>query len=64
VPFKRHAEHRHHIPKRRYRVANWPDYDAAPRQRGSPTLWFTDEAIAAWRQNPESRRAASRIIPP
>jgi Transposase DDE domain len=49
VPFKLHAEHRHHIPKRRYRVTNWPDYDAAQRQRGSLTLWFTDEAIAAWR---------------
>jgi Transposase DDE domain len=54
VPFKLHAEHRHHIPKRRYRVTNWPDYDAALRQRGSLTLWFTDEAIAAWRAEPRT----------
>jgi hypothetical protein len=54
VPFKLHAEHRHHIPKRRSRVTNWPDYDAALRQRGSLKLWFTDEAIAAWRAEPRT----------
>jgi Transposase DDE domain len=27
---------------------NWPEYDAALRQRGSLTVWFTDAAIAAW----------------
>ncbi len=48
VPFKHHAEHRHHIPKPRYRVTNWPEYDAALRRRGSLTVWFTDEAVAAW----------------
>jgi transposase len=54
VPFKHHAEHRHHIPQRRYRVTNWPEYDAALRQRGSLTVWFTDEAIAAWRAEPRT----------
>ena len=48
MPFKHHAAHRHHIPKPRYRVTKWPEYDAALRQRGSLTVWFTDEAIAAW----------------
>jgi hypothetical protein len=47
VPFKHHADQRHHIPKPRYRVTNWPEYDAALRRRGSLTIWFTDEAIAA-----------------
>jgi hypothetical protein len=27
-------------------VTNWPDYDAALRQRGSLTVWFTEAAIA------------------
>jgi hypothetical protein len=54
VPFKHHAEHRHHIPKPRYRVTNGPDYDAALRRRGSLTVWFTDEAIAAWRAEPRT----------
>jgi hypothetical protein len=54
VPFKHHAEHRHHIPKPRYRVTNWPEYDAALRRRGSLTVWFTDEAVAAWRVEPRT----------
>jgi heme-degrading monooxygenase HmoA len=62
VPFKLHAEYHHHIPKPRYRVTNRADYDAALRQRGSLTVWFTDDAIAAWRQNPASPRAASRAL--
>jgi hypothetical protein len=45
LPFKYHAEHRHRIPKARYRVTNWSEYDASLRQRGSLTVWFTDEAI-------------------
>jgi hypothetical protein len=55
VPFKRHAEHRHHISKPRYRVTNRPDYDAALRQRGSLIVWSTKAAIAAWQA--ESRTA-------
>jgi len=35
-------------------VTNWPDYDAALRQRGSLTVWFTEEAIAAWRAEPRT----------
>jgi IS5 family transposase len=54
VPFKHHAEHRHHIPKPRYRVTNWPEYDAALKRRGSLTVWFTDEAVQAWRAEPRT----------
>src|SRR5205085_8522957 len=31
-------------------------YDAALRQRGSLTVWFTEEAIAAWRAEPRTTR--------
>jgi hypothetical protein len=48
VPFKANQDRRHHIPKQRHQVTNWPEYDAALRQRGSLTVWFTDAAIAAW----------------
>jgi hypothetical protein len=54
VPFKYHAEHRHHIPKPRYRVTNWSEYDASLKRRGSLTVWFTDEAIQAWRAEPRT----------
>src|SRR3954464_5751967 len=54
VPFKTNQDRRHHIPKQRYRVTNWPAYDAALRQRGSLTVWFTEAAIAAWRAAPRT----------
>ena len=56
VPFKAHAARRHHIPKQRHRVTNWAEYDAALRQRGSLTVWFTDAAIAARRAEPRTTR--------
>ncbi len=48
VPFQLNQDRRHHIPRQRRKVTNWPAYDASLRQRGSLTIWFTDEAIAAW----------------
>src|SRR5689334_13569868 len=56
VPFKANAARRHRIPKQRHRVTNWAAYDAALRQRGSLTVWFTDEAIAAWHAEPRTTR--------
>ena len=54
MPFQANAARRHHIPKQRYRVTNWAEYDAALRQRGSLTVWFSDEAMAAWRAEPRT----------
>jgi Transposase DDE domain len=48
MPYKFNESRRHKIPKARYRVTNWPAYDAALRQRGSLTVWFTEAAIASW----------------
>jgi hypothetical protein len=56
MPFKANAARRHRIPKQRYRVTNWAEYDAALRQRGSLTVWFSEEAIAAWRAEPRRTR--------
>src|SRR4051812_29417329 len=50
------TDRRHHIPKQRHQVTNWAEYDAALRQRGSLTVWFTDAAIAAWRADPRTTR--------
>src|SRR3954467_8447193 len=56
VPFKLNRDRRHHIPRQRHKVANWREYDASLRQRGSLTVWFTDEAIAAWAAEPRTSR--------
>src|SRR4051812_2599727 len=54
MPFKANAPRRHHIPKQRRRVTNWAEYDAALRQRGSLTVWFTEAAVAAWEAEPRT----------
>jgi hypothetical protein len=56
MPHKYHADRRHRIPRVQYRVRNWRDYEAGLRQRGSLTIWFTEDAVAAW-------RAAARTTP-
>ena len=60
VPFKlnqhRHRHRRRHIPRARRRVTNWPAYDASLRQRGSLTVWFTDEGIESWQAEPRTTR--------
>jgi len=48
MPFKLNQDRRHHIPRQRRKVTNWPAYEAGLCQRGSLTVWFSDDAIAAW----------------
>src|SRR5436305_7075040 len=56
LPFKLNQAGRRHIPRQRRKVTNWPAYDASLRQRGSLTVWFTAEAIVAWRAEPRTTR--------
>src|SRR4051812_31170247 len=56
VPFKLNQNCRRHIPRQQRKVTNWPAYDASLRQRGSLTVWFSDEAVEAW----EAERRTSR----
>jgi len=54
LPFKLNQHCRHHIPKQKHKLMNWHEYDASLRQRGSLTVWFTDEAIEGWRAEPRT----------
>jgi len=56
MPYKFNESRRHKIPTAQYRVTNWPDYDAALIRRGSLTVWFTEEAVAAWHASPTGER--------
>src|SRR5215212_7524599 len=56
LPFKLNQDRRHHIPEQKRTVTNWRDYDESLRRRGSLTVWFSDEAVAAW----EAERRTSR----
>src|SRR5918995_525568 len=56
LPFKLNQAGRHHILRQKHKVTNWREYDASLRQRGSLTVWFTDEAIEAWAAEPRTTR--------
>ena len=54
MPFKANAARRHRIPKQRHQVTNWAEDDAGLRARNSLIVWFTAEAIEAWRAEPRT----------
>lgn len=48
MPFKFNATRRHRIPRARYRVRNWPAYEAGLKRRGDLTLWIDEAALDGW----------------
>ena len=48
MPNKHNSSRRHHIPKMKFKVKNWAEYDAGLRRRGSLTLWVTPEVLSGW----------------
>jgi IS5 family transposase len=42
--------------KRQYRLRNWPQYNKALVQRGSLTLWVSDEVLTRWRNHERTGR--------
>jgi hypothetical protein len=40
--------------KKSYKTTNWPEYEAGLRQRGSPTVWISEDEIKGW--GPPKRR--------
>jgi hypothetical protein len=47
--------------KARYHVKNWAEYDRALQQRGSLTVWLSDEAIQAWAYHGPRTRGGQRV---
>ena len=60
MPDKYNEPRRHKIPRARYRIQNWPEYDRALQRRGDLTVWVTPEAIAAWCPPRGGRRGRPR----
>ena len=56
VPFKHQADRRHRTPRARYRVTNWPAYEARLRRHGNLTLWLDQAGLAGWRVRAGSGR--------
>ena len=65
MPFKFHEPHRHRVPKARYRVTNWAEYDRGLVQRGDVRVWISAEALACWkaacRSTPGGQRRFSNL---
>src|SRR3954462_3101037 len=64
VPFKLNQDRRHHIPRQKRKLTNWREYDASLRQRGSLTVWFTEEAVQAWQAEPRAARGGQPAYSP
>ncbi len=56
MPYKHNQNRRHKFDKASYKVRNWPEYDQALKNRGSLTVWFTEEAIKAWQPDNISKK--------
>src|SRR3954447_7105833 len=56
MPYKHNEPRRHKIPKAKYKVSNWREYDQALQQRGNLTVWVTPEALEAWAPEKTGRR--------
>jgi len=48
MPHKTNKKRRNQIPKSSYRVSNWHEYNEALKQRGSMTIWLSQDAINGW----------------
>jgi hypothetical protein len=61
MPFKHNTSRRHHIPKARRRITNWPAYEAGLRQRGDVTFWLDEAALSGWQAPRRTSRGGQRI---
>lgn len=59
--YKHNEACRHKISRSKYRVTNWHGYEAALQRRGNLTVWFTEEARAAWIAGPTGQRGAQPV---
>ncbi len=46
--------------KTKYRVSNWRDYERSLKERGSVTVWFSEEAVSGWTPENSGVRGGQR----
>ena len=54
---------RHKFTKKSYNVRDWAKYDEGLKNRGRLTIWFSEDAIAAWNhvQPDKMKRGGQRV---
>ena len=58
MKYPKRSQYKHS--KSRYRVRNWPEYESALRCRGDVTVWFSENALDAWRAEPSGKPGGQR----
>ena len=48
MPYMLKDSVRHKFTKKSYNVRDWAKYDEGLKNRGSLTIWFSEDAVAAW----------------
>ncbi len=48
MPHKFNADRGDRIPKKKYRVTNWTEYNEGLRRRGDLAVWISEDALALW----------------
>lgn len=48
-------------PKDNYKILNWSSYNASLKQRGSITVWFSEDAIESWQYRGKRERGGKII---
>ncbi|MEM6943022.1 MAG: transposase [Pseudomonadota bacterium] len=65
MPFKYNQPHRDHIPRARYKVTNWAEYERGLVRRGDLRFWISDDALEGWiapyRKTPGGQREYSNV---
>ena len=65
MPQKHNDPRRHHIPRARHKVKNWPEYDRGLVQRGDIRFWVSEDALEGWaapsRTTPGGQRKFSNL---
>ncbi len=62
MPYKFNNDRRHKFDKANYKVRNRPEYNESLKNRGSLTLWISDEAIKEWHpENEDKKRGGQRV---
>ena len=61
MPHKFNADRRDEIPKQKYQVTNWAEYNEGLRRRGDLTVWINEDAVGLWSAPRRSTRGGHRL---
>jgi hypothetical protein len=56
MPYKLKNDRRHKFDKPKYKVRNWREYEQGLVNRGSLTIWFSEDAVTAWKPVIEEKK--------